>query len=205
MRTFFRDSDFRDYLLFLSEELTRAAVAIWSYCLMPNHVHLILVPAQAKGLGLGVGEAHRRYTTLVNEREGWQGYLWQGRFRSCPMDEAHLLMAARYVEMNPVRAGLVASPKSYPWSSAKAHLQGRDDGVVQTQPLLSRMPDWGRFLSGPEDEDAARRIRANEKTGRPLGAEEFIRDLENRLRIPLLKRRAGRKPSRSAEGAPGTK
>ena len=104
---------------------------MWAYCLMPNHVHLIAVPATEEALRLALGEAHRRYTRRVNFREGWRGHLWQGRFASFPLDNAHLYLAARYVELNPVRAGLVKRPEAYRWSSAGAHLRGRDDELVK--------------------------------------------------------------------------
>jgi REP-associated tyrosine transposase len=97
---------------------------------MPNHVHLILVPRDADGLRAALGEAHRRYTRHVNFREGWRGYLWQGRFSSFPMDEPYLLAAARYVELNPVRAKLAQRARDWRWSSARAHLAGRDDDLV---------------------------------------------------------------------------
>ena len=77
---------------------------------MPNHVHLIAVPQTSDALCLAIGEAHRRYTRHVNFRQGWRGHLWQGRFASFVMDEVHLLTAMRYVELNPVKAGLVETP-----------------------------------------------------------------------------------------------
>ena len=82
--------------------------------LVLNHVHLLLVPADAAGLRLALGEAHRRYTRAVNQREGWTGHLWQGRFASCALDPPHLLAAVRYIELNPVRARLVATPGTWP-------------------------------------------------------------------------------------------
>jgi len=94
---------------------------------MPNHVHLIAVPTSEDALQRAIGEAHRRYTRRVNFREGRRGPLWQGRFASCPLDEPHTLAAARYIEQNPVRAGLAATPWDYPWSSAAAHVAGKDD------------------------------------------------------------------------------
>jgi len=99
---------------------------------MPNHVHLIVVPQSAESLRRAIGKAHRRYTRWINFREGWRGHLWQGRFASLVMDEDHLLTAARYVELNPVRAGLVQAPSRYRWSSAAAHPRGRDDVLVQS-------------------------------------------------------------------------
>jgi putative transposase len=122
-------------------------VEIWAYCLMPNHVHLIAVPLSADGLRRAIGEAHRRYTRMVNFREGWRGHLWQGRFASFVLDEPYLLTAARYVELNPVRAALVNTPRQYRWSSAAAHVRGEDDALVRVRPLLQLAPDWRRFLT----------------------------------------------------------
>ena len=99
-QVFFSDDDYAVYRELLAEGCRAAGVAVWGYCLMPNHVHLILTPSDEDGLRAALGEAHRRYTRHVNLREGWRGYLWQGRFASCPMDEAYLLACARYVEFD---------------------------------------------------------------------------------------------------------
>src|ERR1051325_9749942 len=136
-RVFFDDDDYEVYRALLAEGCRAAGVAVWAYCLMPNHVHLILVPSDQDGLRAALGETHRRYTRHVNLREGWRGYLWQGRFASFPMDEAHLLAGARYVELNPVRARLVRRARDWRWSSARAHLTGRDDGLAVVRPLLA--------------------------------------------------------------------
>ena len=104
--TFFNEADYAAYLELMSEWCWRCGVAVWAYCLMPNHVHLIVVPESEDGLRRGIGEAHRRYSRRINFREGWRGHLWQGRFASFPMDERHLMLAVRYVELNPVRAKL---------------------------------------------------------------------------------------------------
>jgi putative transposase len=95
---------------------------------LPNHVHLVAVPKSEDGLRRALGEAHRRYTRLINFREGWRGHLWQGRFSSFVMDEKYLLAAARYVELNSVRTRLVEKPELYPWSSAAAHVKGCERG-----------------------------------------------------------------------------
>jgi putative transposase len=158
---------------------------------MPNHVHLILTPSDETGLGLAVGEAHRRYTNFINARGGWSGHLFQNRFASVVMDEAHLWAAARYVTMNPVRARLVARPQDWPWSSARAHLAGRDDRLVSVAPLLERIGDFGAFLADGEDHAAVKALRTAETTGRPLGNEAFIRGLEHRLGRRLVRGRPG--------------
>jgi putative transposase len=198
---FFGDDDYETYRALLAEGCRAAGVAIWAYCLMPNHVHLILVPSDADGLRAALGEAHRRYTRHVNFRAGWRGYLWQGRFASFPMDEPRLLACARYVELNPVRAKLTRRARDWRWSSARAHLQGRDDGCVKVKPLLDLAPDWPAFLaeglSGPEH--AA--IQSSERTGRPLGAPRFIARLEKRLGRNLARRKPGPKPAAAQDRA----
>ena len=191
---FFSDDDYAAYIDLLAEGCREAKTAVWAYCLMPNHVHLILVPKDADGLRAALGEAHRRYTWRINRREDWRGYLWQGRFASFPMDEAHLLACARYVELNPVRAGLKRRARDWRWSSARAHLAGRDDGLVRVAPLLDLVPDWRGFLAQGLDENDREAIRKSERTGRPLGADRFVKRLERRLGRPLARGKPGPKP-----------
>ena len=196
---FFGDDDYAIYLALLAEGCRAAGTAVWGYCLMPNHVHLILVPRDEDGLRAALGEAHRRYTRHVNFREDWRGYLWQGRFASFPMDERHLLACARYVELNPVRARLVRRARDWRWSSARAHLAGKDDALVRVRPLLELVPDWAEFLRvGPKagEYDA---IRTAERTGRPLGAAAFVARLERRLGRTLARQKPGPKPKQPAE------
>ena len=153
-QTFFSEEDYREYMSLMSEWCNRCNVEIWAYCLMPNHTHLIAVPASEESLRKAIGEAHRRYTRHINFLKGWRGYLWQGRFASYPMDESYLLAAARYIEFNPVRAGLVEKPGDYLWSSASAHLSGKDNKLVKVSPLLDIAGSWKDFLSTdiPENE-----------------------------------------------------
>ena len=163
---------------------------------MPNHVHLIAVPEFEDGLRSAIGEAHRRYTRRINFREGWRGHLWQGRFASYAMEERYLLVAARYIEMNPVRAELVDRPGEYPWSSAAAHTLGRDDRLVTVSPLLELVDDWGKFIRGQIAERDVSLLRRHERTGRPLGGESFIDGLERALSRRLHKQTPGPKPNR---------
>jgi len=169
MPTFFQDADYQAYIDLMSEWCGKCNVEIWAYCLMPNHIHLIAVPETIDGLRKGIGEAHRRYSRMINFRENWRGHLWQGRFASFPMDEAYLLAAARYVEMNPVRARLVSTAESWKWSSAGAHLSGKDDNLVRVTPLLEIAGDRRLLLSEMEDEALISSFRKHERTGRPLG------------------------------------
>src|SRR5580700_484726 len=105
---FFKNGDHEVYRDLLAEQAAKAHVEIWAYCLMPNHVHLIAVPRTDDGLARAIGEAHRRYTNYINARARFRGHLFQNRFGSVVMDDAHLVTAARYVGLNPVRACLVA-------------------------------------------------------------------------------------------------
>ena len=145
-QTFFGKEDYQHYLELIAQFCRAEQVAIWAYCLIPNHVHLIVVPQSAESLRRAIGEAHRRYTRWINFREGWRGHLWQGRFASFVMDEDYLLTAARYVELNRVCAGLVQAPSRCRWSSAAAHLRGRDDVLVQVAPLLQMATNWRRLF-----------------------------------------------------------
>lgn len=192
--TFFNDEDYAAYLALLGEWCPRCGVEVWAYCLMPNHVHLIVVPKSEDGLRRGLGEAHRRYTRRINFREGWRGHLWQGRFASFAMDNRYLLRAARYVELNPVRAKLCRVPWRWPWSSAAAHIAGQDDGLVRVRPLLERTGNWREFLSEGLEVSDAELFRRHERTGRPLGGASFLERIEKRLGRVVRPQRAGRKP-----------
>ncbi len=106
LTVFFSDDDYRLYLDLLSERCRKAEVEVWSYCLMPNHLHLILTPTTPEGLGQALGETHRRYSSVINARLRVSGHLFQSRYGSVVVDEEHLMAAARYVALNPVRARL---------------------------------------------------------------------------------------------------
>ncbi|MGZ6124134.1 MAG: transposase [Myxococcales bacterium] len=192
--TFFCTDDYLLYTELMSEWCRKCGVDVWAYCLMPNHAHLVAVPGTPDALRRAIGEAHRRYTLEVNRREGWTGYLWQGRFRSFPMDDRYTIAASRYVELNPVRAGLVSRADQYPWSSARAHVLGRDDRLVSVAPLLSRMPDWSAFIGAGAEPDLAAELRRHSNTGRPLGTEGFVDDVERKLGRVLRPRRPGPAP-----------
>ena len=198
METFFGEGDYMMYQELMAQWCSRRGVQVWAYCLMPNHVHLVAVPATEEALRLGIGEAHRRYSRHVNLREGWRGHLWQSRFASFPLDEPHLWAAARYVELNPVRARLVSDPCEYRWSSARAHMEGRDDVLVKVAPLLDRFGEWGAVLASGLGEEQTELLRRHERTGRPLGTPAFVDRLEGLLRRALRPRKRGPKPKAKA-------
>jgi putative transposase len=193
-QTFFSDQDFKAYLALMAEWCENYRVEIWAYCLMPNHIHLIAVPDTKDGLNLAVGEAHRRYTRMINFREGWRGHLWQGRFASFIMEERYLLACTRYIEYNPVRAGLVKCPEDWKWSSAGAHMDETDDVLVKTSPLLEIVnTPWEAFLSSDIKESEIELFRKHERTGRPLGKTTFVKQLETILDRRLRPKKPGRK------------
>jgi len=193
-RVFFEDGDFALYRDILAERCRRSGVAVWAYCLMPNHVHLIMVPQSAAALARALGETHRQYTGFVNARARWTGHLFQGRFASVALDEEHLIAAARYVALNPVRARLVARAQDWAWSSARAHAAGRDDALVWVNPLLERVGRGVDLIGIEPDPTALMRLRAAESSGRPFGADEFLEKLERRLGRPISRAN----PDRSA-------
>ncbi len=203
-RTFFRANDYRTYVELMAEWCALQEVEIWAYCLMPNHVHLIAVPQSPDGLTRAIGEAHRRYTRMVNLREGWRGHLWQGRFASFVLDEPYLLTAARYVEHNPVRAGIVNTPRQYRWSRAAAHLRGKEDALVRVSPSLQFQPGWRRFLTRVIREEDPKTLRAPEHTGRPLGEDDFsgITGAESRPDLETPEARSQEKTNQSSETPP---
>jgi len=193
--TFFGDGDYRLYRDLLGAAAAKAGAAIWAYCLMPNHVHVIVTPQDEDGLRRTFGELHRRYTAHVNARHRWTGHLWQARFGSVAMDEDHLIAAIRYVSLNPVRARLVERAEDWPWSSVQAHLGGRDDGVVTTAPVLERVGRFADFLVEAFDEDAAfTPLRRLETTGRPVGSAGWIQRLEREVARPLAPRQPAKTP-----------
>ena len=194
-RVFFSDDDYALYRDLLAEQCRKQGVACWAYCLMPNHVHLVLVPDREEGLGRALGETHRRYSTAINARLRVTGHLFQARFGSAAMDEEHLMAASRYVALNPVRARLVERAEDWRWSSVGAHLSGRDDGLVRVGPLIERC--GGRFadlIEAAPCAEAVSALRAAETIGRPVGSASFLDRLAAATgRDPRPKRR-GPKP-----------
>ena len=187
-----------DYALYrdlLAERCERNGVSCWAYCLMPNHVHLILAPATREGLSRGVGEAHRRYTAFVNARACETGHLFQGRFGCVAMDEAHMLNALRYLAFNPVRAGLCKTPGEWEWSSVRAHVRGRSDALVDVRPVLAIAPRFDELLQMSLTEQAELAgFETSSSNGRPLGDAAFVALLEQKLGRSLRKGRPGPKP-----------
>ena len=167
-RVFFCDEDRAFFLTLLGREAEKRGIAIWAFCLMENHFHLVAVPTRPDSFARGLGEAQRRYTLVINTREGWKGFLFQGRFLSYPLDEDHQYAAIRYVERNPVRAGMVVRAEDYEWSSARAHVRKEPHPLLTPFPFERSVKDWAHYLGQKEDPDLLEGFRGHERTGRPM-------------------------------------
>ena len=155
------------------------ASQVWAYCLMPNHVHIIATPSEAHGLARAMGATHLRYTRVVNRREGWSGFLWQGRFTSFPMDEAHLLAVRPICRAESGAGGTCPRAIDWPWSSVRAHLGGGPDALLAREPLVERLgAQLGGFFDVDVAEEERRRLRTASTSGRPLGGAAWIAALE---------------------------
>jgi putative transposase len=193
MDVFNSDEDRQAYLLFLSEEANRFGLNILAWCLMTNHVHFIVVPYKETSLARGFGEAHRRYTRMKNFAQGVRGYLFQGRFNSSVLDENHLLAAVRYVELNPVQAGMVKYAWEYPWSSAGFHIgKSASDPLVMDKTLFGLISDWKGFLVEGMGSGESDRLRMATQTGLPAGDDAFVAKIAGLAGRDLSKGKPGR-------------
>jgi putative transposase len=192
-RTFFGDTDYALYRDLLAENCRAAEVEVWAWCLMPNHVHLILVPSDPDGLRRAL--AYRSYAGIIQARRKRSGHFWQGRFGAVAMDEEHLAAALRYVSLNPVRARLVERAQDWRWSSTRAHLRGKDDGLTALPPIRDRFPRFADLLAGEPEAELFARLRAAESIGRPLGNDGFLARLERLTRRTLKPGKRAPKPS----------
>ncbi len=191
--TFFDGHDYRLYRSLATELLQRASLKIWAYCLMPNHIHAVVVPENRQSLAQFFGPLHKRYAQFTNYRYEWTGHLWQARFFSVVMDERHTLTAMRYVERNPVRSGLVETPEDWPWSSVRGHLGIVDDPLIDETATNELIADWRKYIRAREDRSELDSLRRQTGTGRPSGEPGFIAAIEDISGRRIQTKRAGRK------------
>lgn len=168
------DQDRKYYVRLLKEKGDEFALEFIAWCLMTNHVHFVVVPSAGDSIARAIGEAHKRYTFVYNRRHGVKGYLFQGRFGSYVLAEAHEYEAIRYVELNAVKAGMVKDPAEYGWSSARFHLGSRktDPLVNELRPL--HVQDWREYLDEGIAAWRAALLEKHLRTGRPCGDEQFV-------------------------------
>lgn len=194
---FFVDEDRRVYLAYLSDSAAQFGVTLSAYCLMTNHVHLVATPETEHSLAKALGRTHLMYAQHIHRLHGRAGHFWQNRFYSCPLDEAHLQTAMAYVELNPVRAGMVGAPWEHAWSSAAAHTgEGEDpSGMLDLGGWFEDTPaaEWKSTLKAVAESDARLDgLRLHTRTGRPLGTDAFLSKVEVLLGRRILARGKGR-------------
>ena len=176
---FEEDNDYVQYLEWLKDYGKKYSLKIWAYCLMSNHVHFVCVPNNEDSLAHTFNALHMRYSQYFNQKKNLKGHLWQGRFYSCILDERHTYAAVRYIENNPVRAGIVRKPQKYKWSSASSHINKEKNPVLSQGCYLEKeIEDWQEYLREKEDEQIIRDIRKCSMTGRPCGDDRFMKKLE---------------------------
>ncbi|MFC1501108.1 transposase [Elusimicrobiota bacterium] len=194
-KIFFDDYDRQRYLSLVQEYSKKYDLTILSYCLMPNHVHFIIVPHQQEALAKFFASVHTRYSQYFNKKRTGSGHLFQGRFFSCILDHIHLLAAARYIERNPVRERLVEKPWDWEWSSARYHI-GKGKPAVPLGDLFELIDmnrnNWKSFTDSFDDENVIDAIRNNTMNGRPLGVDAFLEKLENVFGVNLRNITKGR-------------
>jgi putative transposase len=190
---FFSSGDREDYLRRLARAGERHGLELWAYCLMMNHVHLIVRPEGQHSLARTIGEVHGRHALTLHRARGWNGHLWANRYYSAPLDTVHLWAAVRYVERNPVRAGLVDQAEIYAWSSARAHCGFAPEGPLSPRrPFPGAVGNWQAWLAGECEPEMDRTIRSNTATGRPMGSPDFVARLERLLGRSFSPARRGR-------------
>jgi len=188
-KVFFSDHDREFYLTTLKKQADRHGLEIIGYCLMTNHVHLVVRPETEESLSPAIGRTHWLYSQHINLTRRRTGHLWQGRFHSCPLGDPHFWWTLSYIEQNPVRAKIVRLPWEYAWSSARAHVGHPDtSGLIDCVKWKGRMDpeDWKQILLERLDDDEVDRLRACTKRGRPFGSVEFLSKLEEALGIRPL-------------------
>jgi len=199
-KVFTEKEDFVNYLKLVNKYASQNALSVLSYCLMPNHVHFIVVPDSSESLSKALNITQMVHAQYVNKKRKLSGHLWQGRFYSCVLDENHLYAAVRYVERNPVRAKLVKNPWDWKWSSAKQHAYNEKNDLIKLAEISKfiEVGNWREFLNEAVDEGFLKEIRKNTKTGRPVGNADFVKKLEKSLKRRLSILQRGR-PRKNAE------
>jgi len=199
-QTFFCDEDYQLYRDLLVEHCRGSGVSVWGWCLMPNHVHLVLTPEDPDGLRRALSRVHRIYAGHIHKREKRTGHFWQGRFGCVAMDEAHLVAALAYVALNPVRARLAGRAEDWRWSAVHAYRNsGKGDGVVDYQKVKPYLEAVNQIIEAGEEDARFKTLRQSETTGRPIGNEEFLSFAEKQTGRSLKQGKRGPKPKKESE------
>jgi putative transposase len=191
---FFVDEDRELYLALLRQHALQYGFEVLGYCLMTNHIHIIGVPAEEDSLAKAVGRTHWKYSQVLNRLHGRSGHLWQNRFYSCPMDDAHMVVAMAYIERNPVRAKMVRDAWKYSWSSASAHVGDTECEWLNVARWnkAARGLDWRARLKLKEEPGAGDPLMLHTNRGRPRGSDAFIAKIEAMVGMRLRALPVGR-------------
>lgn len=199
MTCFGQEGDYLVYLALLRQASVNFGCAIHAYCLMSNHIHLLLTPTKPDACTALMHALAQQYAQYFNRTHQRTGTLWEGRFRSCIVESARYVLAChRYIELNPVRAGIVPRPEDYAWSSYAANSGVRIDPIVSPHAeILALAPSaYTRLLMEAVDAEFLGEIREATNGGYPLGGEEFKSTLSGRK---LIRGRSGRPPKADAD------
>ncbi len=189
--TFFSDADRCSFLDLLGQNADADQVDLLAYCLMPNHFHLIARSTRDDGLSRFMQGLSGQYAKRIHSIRGVKGRFWQGRFFSCVLDRSHLTTALRYVELNPIRAGLVNKVDNYAWSSAAIHTGAAPATTsprwldLQTFREIYTVEEWRSLLSDAEPREDLASIRAATQLAHPLGDYGFAERLEAQFGVTL--------------------
>ena len=182
-KVFFAQYTWRRYLDWLTEYAQKHQVDILAYCLMTNHIHLLVKPRQSASLAKTMQGLNLKYTQFINHQYHRTGRIWAGRFYSCIIDaENYLWAVARYIEQNPLRAKMVRRAEDYPYSSAPAHILGQADEVL-TEALFpdEERIDYIKFVRSAIPDKEMKFLRYSTGNDKPLGNDKFIRRIEKAL------------------------
>ena len=208
---FYADEDYRFYLEHLAEQATKHGCALHAYCLMTNHVHLLVTPQREDSLAQLMKALGQRYVQYVNRTYRRSGTLWEGRFRSCLLQqETHVLACYRYIELNPARAAMVAHPAEYRWSSYRGNAQGETNALLTPHPLYrslgsdgaERQANYRELFRCELDPGLIDEIRLATNGNFALGNSLFIDQIEQALGRRAARGKPGR-PFKQADAGSG--
>jgi len=191
---FYSDEDRRKYLYWFEEAKQKYGMHVFSYCLMNNHVHFIAQVENELSFARTINTVHMRYAQYINQKYERVGHLWQGRYYSCILDDAHLFAAVRYVERNPVRAEMVIKPWEWVWSSAREHIELEDKGIIFLDDIKSclSISSWREYIEFDDKEDDLIEIRKQTLSLRAWAEDSFKKIVEEKYGVQFKSNSRGR-------------
>jgi len=187
------ENDFTSYCYWINKYSLKYNVSILAYCLMSNHVHFVIIPEDKAGLSKFFQTVHMRYAQYINEKRQTSGHIWQGRFFSCVLDDAHLFQAIRYVEQNPVRANMVKYPWEYEWSSARCHVNIPGSKHIRIEEIEIIDKDHWRDYILNREKSSDEELRKTTNKGKAFACDDFIKYWERNMNCTLRDLKRGRK------------